>query len=448
MGGLAGKVEQAEHLQPTLRVSNIGRSLAQGGLSALIMRVGGMGLLFVLQIVLTRSLGLNNYGEFAYALSWANILAFVATLGMDRAALRYVAQYRTTSEHSLLRGFLRRAAQVSGAGSVVLSLGMAGAVLIFRSHFSESQFFSLLTASLIIPIIAQSAICDAALLAMERVSQGLTSSILRPAVVIVLILGATHFWGASREAAPALLCYLVGSVACWLIGLFFIRKWLSEKEIAPSHNYQTRHWVTVAVPLMLVVLLNFMQNQSGVILSGTFLGAEQAGLFSAASRISEAVLFGFHSINAVAAPTFAAMYAKGDQSELRRFVWLCAWGSTLVTTLAVVPLLIFGRPLMKLFGPEFVAAYPTLLVLLLNPVIMSVAGSVNYLLNMTGHQDLCLKVFAVTTVIYLLLCFFLIPLWGNVGIAISNVLTTAAWNGVLLYYVRQRLGIRSYIGKM
>lgn len=438
-------IDRPQQLQPK---SGLLRTIAQGSGSAIFMRIGGMALLFVVQVVLTRLLGLQGYGEFAYALSWANTLAFIATLGMDRASLRFVAHYRTTGEHTLLRGFIRRGIEVGAVGTVPAILVMVATALVMRGRMSDSQFHALLAASLIIPLVAQGAISDAVLLALGRIGQGQVSNILRPALVIVLMLAISHFSALAHSATLALLVYLIASAACWIAASGFIKHWLHHADIGPDKSYETRGWIAAAVPLMLVVLLNFMQNQSGIILSGLFLGPKQAGLFAAASRISEAVLFGFNSINAVAAPTFAEMHIKGDHSQLRRFVWLCAWGSTAVTFLALVPLLFFGRSLMHLFGHEFVAAYPVLMILMLNPIIMSVAGSVNYLLNMTGHQNLCLKVFAVTTGIYLLLCIPLIPLWGIKGIAVSNVVTTAMWNIVLLYYVRKRLGIWSCIGKL
>jgi O-antigen/teichoic acid export membrane protein len=420
----------------------------QSGGMAMATRFLSIGLLFLLQVVLTRSLGLHGYGEFAYALSWANILTFIATVGTDRAALRFVAQYRVTAEYSLLRGFVRRSRQIGGIGSVALMAAMVALVVVLRGRLSPSELTVLLAASCVIPVLAQSTIGDCILLAIGRVNQGLASGVLRPAIAIGLMLAAGRFLGSNYSPAIAILLYGVAGAVCWGMTIYFIAHWLRQQNISSAREYRTRAWVAAAVPLMMVVLLNFMQNQSGIILSGLFLGTKQAGLFSAASRISEAVLFGFHSINAIAAPTFAAMHARGDHSRLGHFARLCAWGSTAIVLLCVAPLLFFGPTLMRLFGTEFVAAYPILLILLVNPIVMSVAGSVNFLLNMTGHQDLCLKVFAITTAVYLVLCMVLIPLWGTQGIALSNVLTTIMWNLTLLYCVRRHLGIWSCVGKL
>lgn len=421
------------------------RALARGGSAALLMRLASMIMMLVFQVVLTRSLGLARYGEFSIVLGWAMTLGFVATLGMDRAALRFVAHYRTTAEAGLLRGFLQRAWQAGGVGAGVPMVLMMLAAL-FRYQGSSTLFAGLLLGALIIPLLAQAWIADAALLAMDRVWQGLVSSVLRPLLVVVLMLAATRLLHWNATTPGALLIYVVSCMLTWLVVLWLVQDWLAH-HCAPSvAQFQTRLWVRAAFPLMLVVLLNYLQNQSGILLSGMLLGPREAGLFSAASRISEALLIGFSSINAVAAPTFAAMHARGDRAGLQHYVRLCAWASTAVTLLAALPFVLLGRPFMGIFGAEFVDAYPILLVLLLNPLIMSVAGSVNYLLNMTGYQDLCLWVFGGTTLAYFGLCFLLVPWWGVLGIAWANVLTTLAWNVVLLHLVRSRLGIWSSIG--
>lgn len=422
--------------------------LAQGGGWAMALRFASIGLLFVLQVVLTRWLGLQGYGEFAYALTWANILAFIATVGMDRAALRFVAQYRAINNSSLLRGFIQRSTQIGLLGSLVCTLFLIGVALALRGQMSQSQFVGLLVAACFIPVLAQAAINDTTLLGLGQISQAHISGVLRPTVTIVLSLVASLAMGLKASPFLVLVLYGLASAISWRVAFWYIQRWLRLEKVSVEKQFQTRLWLSAGVPLMLVLVLNFMQNQSGIILSGLFLGPKQAGLFAAASRVSESALFGFHSINTVAAPIFAAMYIKKDYSQLRRFAHLCTWGSTGVTLLVLIPLFLFGRSLMKIFGLEFVDAYPILLILLVNPLVMSLAGSVNYLLNMTGHQNLCLKIFAITTAIYFLLCFLLIPLAGTLGIALSNVLTTILWNLILLYYVRKHLGFWCCVGKM
>src|SRR5947209_7995193 len=56
---------------------------------------------------LTRTLGVEDYGIYTYTLAWANGLGLVALLGIDGAAVRFVAGYFGTRKDGLLRAFVR-----------------------------------------------------------------------------------------------------------------------------------------------------------------------------------------------------------------------------------------------------------------------------------------------------------------------------------------------------
>ena len=102
--------------------------------------------------------------------------------------------------------------------------------------------------------------------------------------------------------------------------------------------------------------------------------------------------------------------------------------------------LIVGKPLLSLFGPNFVEGYPLLFVLVAGVMARSTIGPAESLLNMSGNQNLCALLYALTLGFSLTLAFVLIPqfgLWGAACAFASGMVFEAVLLGIA---VRRRLG--------
>jgi len=95
------------------------------------------------------------------------------------------------------------------------------------------------------------------------------------------------------------------------------------------------------------------------------------------------------------------------------------------------------------FGPEYDASYGPLLILIAGQAVNSAAGSVGFLLNMTGHERDTAAGMGVAVALNLALNLALIPSWGILGAATATAFSMAVWNGLLWWRVWRKLGINS-----
>jgi O-antigen/teichoic acid export membrane protein len=109
---------------------------------------------------------------------------------------------------------------------------------------------------------------------------------------------------------------------------------------------------------------------------------------------------------------------------------------------AAIGLLAVGRPLLALFGPQFVAGYSVMAVLVVGLLARAAVGPAELLLNMLGQQRLCAAAVAFSALLDIVLNLLWVPRFGALGAASATAvaLTTAA----AMYYViaRRRLGLR------
>ena len=102
-----------------------------------------------------------------------------------------------------------------------------------------------------------------------------------------------------------------------------------------------------------------------------------------------------NAVAASAAHRFTAYHVGGDREGLSAFAassvrWVF-WPSLAATLL----ILAFGKPMLWLFGPAFVEAYPIMFVLAVGFIARSAVGPAERLLNMVGEQRRCALAYSI-----------------------------------------------------
>lgn len=99
---------------------------------------------------------------------------------------------------------------------------------------------------------------------------------------------------------------------------------------------------------------------------------------------------------------------------------------------------------MRIFGHDFEAGWPILVIGTVGQLVNCGVGSVGYLLLMSGNQRRLLRVQLVMAVVMIVLSFRMVPLWGALGAAIAAALTTIGANAWNLVEVRLALKLSPY----
>jgi O-antigen/teichoic acid export membrane protein len=147
------------------------------------------------------------------------------------------------------------------------------------------------------------------------------------------------------------------------------------------------------------------------------------------------------SVNAIAAPLFASLYAKGDLQGLQRLVSTIARWIFLPALIVAIGLIQFAEPILGLFGAEFIAAKWVMAALAFGQLVNVGAGSVGYLLIMTGHHNQCAYVMGFSALGNLILNLIWIPQMGILGAALATSLSMALWNIWMNRLVVKYLGV-------
>jgi len=401
------------------------------------VRIAGLGLSYVANVLLSRLLGLAGYGQYAIVLSWVLVLMLPAKAGFDNSALRYSSIYFERGESGALRGFIRLAT----ASVVVVSLIMGGALLVAGPLFIRADPKALIWAGLMVLPFALLALYSVMLRTARRVvAAQFYEQMLRP-ILIVAGVGAAALAGLRLTASSAMMITCVAAYGALFMLLFHFLRIFRHGRLAPPDYEPWRQWLSVSVPLLIMGVLQELLNQIDIILLGALADARQAALFSASWRLASLIPFALVALATMAGPMIASAFDRGATADLRsisRFVARVGFAFALVGSLLV---LLTGKWLLGIFGAEFVRGFPVLSVLLVGGIVNAFTGIVSYFMTLTGHERQAVVIFVGALVVSVALNVLLIPHFGAVGAATASSAALIAYNLVMLIYVRRAIGI-------
>lgn len=435
-----------QNLLARLRGEGLGAILVRGAGSSFVVQISGVGINFLVHILLARVMGPGHYGIYVYVMSWVAVLAIAAKFGMDTLLVRFVSAYTANREWGRLRGVMRLANRTAFVLGITLCALGALTVWLLQARFESALLLTFYIGFLAVPLVALNALRQSTLRALKRIVLAhIPDSILPPVIVGGLVITVVLVERPDPTAPIVMTCYLVAMTAVFVLASFWTARNLPAESRRTDAESYARTWIFTALPLLLMASMHILMNRSAILLLGAFRTPEEAGIFAVAMRLTDLAGFALLATNSIAAPLFAQLYAENRPEELQRIVRLAALGVFAVTVPVCVVLLVGGKLLLGLFGPEFVEGYGVLVALTFAQFFAASCGSVGYLLTMTGHERKAALIFGGAVLINIGLNAALISVYGLMGAGIATAIAIFIWKVSMLILVRRYVGINSTV---
>jgi len=416
-------------------------AITRGSVSSFALKIAATALGFVTSLLLARVLSADGYGVYVYAAAWTTLVIGPATLGFDRLLIRQVAVYRTDAAWSLMRGLLRQARRLTLLTSTGLTIAAGIVVWLVVAPADNQMRATLWLALLSVPFLALIILQQATAQGLKQVVFGqLPSTLVRPVSFILLIFSLHAVTGAALLPAQVMALSLVVTFFTFAIGRGFLQTILPE-EVKGRAVYQTEDWMWRALPLLWLGGLHLLNSQMDTLMLGTMREPREVAIYNIANRTAELMTFTLIAVSLTIAPMVAELWARGEVERLQAVVKKSVRAVAAVSVPLAIGLIVFGRLILRLFGPEFVQGYHVLIILTGGQLINALAGSVGLLLVMTNHERDVIIAHGISLFVLLALSSMLIPWWGIEGTAVARVSSLVFWNVFLAFRVRARLGI-------
>ena len=406
--------------------------------------VGALLSIFYLAI-LTRTLGVAGFGEFMVIVGAIQVLTAILKLQTWQAVVQFGVPYLVAGQHQAFRKLSVQNFWIEFIGGLV-ACGTLWLVLPYGASqfgWSDPVQQAIMGYGVIIFLSVRST-PTGILRAQDRFRGNALGDAIIPIVrfvgafiLFVTLPSMTGFlivWGLSE---------FISFVVMWLMvwrrhGSVYPLNAAAAASVMPPSR---KEFVTFLLFTNLAYLINVIRERLVVVIVGFFVGPAAAGLFRLADQLA-------NSLNRLAEvfarPLFAELsrlFANGRSRESRALFRRSLRVSAISGGVIFIGLLLFGKNIIALIsGPEFLAAYPMLL-LLGAATIISLAGlGLEPLLQAAGRASNALVARVAGLVTLGLLLTFFLPAFGTIGAAwvmlISAILTT------IILFLSSRAAIR------
>lgn len=413
----------------------------RSSLAAFAIRIASAAIALVSQVLMARWMGGFDYGVFVLVWTVMVMVGDIACLGFQTSIIRFIPEYRERGRPQELRGAIQAARGfVLVTSGLVTALALAG-VWLFSDAIESYYVLPFYLGLACLPVIALSDVLEGVARANGWSVKALAPIyILRPLLILALMAGAV-LAGFAPSAQVAVTCAILATLLTTLYQLAAIVPPAMEEVRGVAPRYRLREWVAVSLPIFLVDGFFYLHTNADILMIGWFMEPQDVAVYFATLKLLALVHFVYFAVKAGVAQRYAQYAHGGDRDRLAAFAReTVSW--TFWPSLAMAAaMLALGKPMLALFGEGFEAGYPLLVPLMAGVVARAFVGPAESLLTMSGHQNACASVFAVTLAVNLALNLTLIPLWGLWGAALATATAMVVEALLLALAVRRRLGI-------
>lgn len=421
------------------------KDLFKGGSSVFIIRILGLLLGYVFTLIVARTMGSEEWGEFTITFIILQLFSILTRLGLDLAGLRYFSAFFSNQEKGKIKDLYNKVILTVAVASItgtIIVVGLAewiGLFLFNKPHLKESIVvigFGILPFNLIL------------------VHGELLRSIKRILYYAIFVFCVQYFFcilllfGMQNS-----LIYLpdYGSSVTWVylvsisitsipLILFSIKKLNYFKiERVPSLNYKSLF--KTSLPMMITNSTNLIMNWLSTIIVGYYLLEQDVGIYNVAFKLSTLTALSLQAVNAVSAPKFAIYYNNNNYKDLKRVIHQSTKLIFWISLPIILIYFIFPSYILGVFGEEFQVGKTALIILTIGNFVNAISGSVGYLLQMTGYEKIMRNIMIITLLLNTILCLVLIPKYGIVGAAIGACVSNLFWNITAVIMIKIKFNI-------
>ena len=422
--------------------SSLARRLAG---AAFLIRVVSALLAFISQILLARWMGGFEFGIYIYAWTWVLLIGGMVDLGLGSASQRFIPEYTEHRQWALLRGYLHGSRFLAAAIACAVALVGAAIVTVLRPYLGAETIVPLYLSCAALPVFGLGQVLSGVARSYDWVNLGLAPTYVLRQIALLALIGLAYALGLPTDANTAT---FIGIAALWSVTigqLVVLDRRLAHTVTKGPKAYAVRAWLATSTPIFVVEAFYLLLTYSDVIVLKQFRPPDEVAIYYAAAKTLSLVAFIYFSVAQTIAHKFAGYHVSGDRKGLSDFLKLSIRLTFWPSLVLILVLLALGKPMLRLFGPDFVSGYYLMFIIAIGLLARASVGPAERLLNMLGERRSCELVYAGSFFIDLVLCVALIPWLGIAGAAIANAVALVFESLSLFFVAKYRLGLHCLI---
>lgn len=386
----------------------------------LILRVVGVILSFYVQILISRTFGVSNFGVFTYTFSIIFLISSFSTAGLDMSLL---IRGSTRGKEYLDRKY-HRYSNITVYFNVIICIVLY--IIFLNKVYTASEYLLIIMACI--------SSCLNQLRAARLRAQDFHIKALMPDFIyrnVFIIISCALISTSFTDNISVLMTtsFIVGmgvlSIKDYYNGyvrLTYKSKSESKSNICKYYKCY-KYYVYYSFPFVIVTLMQLVISHADIQMIAYFKNSFDVGLYSASLKIATLVNFAVVAVNLVAVRKITNLIKNREYSQAKKTIFEIRLMSVLFSGSLYLFGLYFGGYLLSLFGDEYINTGNVLNTLLLGQLIYSFCGVSVIVNNAFDNKKYNALVFIVGAVFNCSINLVLIPKFGILGAAYATLLT-------------------------
>lgn len=412
------------------------------GRGATILLVGGVAaslIGFIYRVIAARWLGPTDFGILALLGSVNIIFDSLFEAGLPTSIIRFVAQCRARKEDA---GVIPSSILLP---VVVLAIIASIILLLLAKPLAEGVFdspgavtpFRIAAIAVFCSIVA--IVFRATIRGFERFEYAVILNIVN---VTVALIGTVVLLSLGFDLTGAAWAWVLGFVLMTIAAWLFSRR-LVRIKLSSASKEMRNSLLKFSAPLLIASAVNTVRFQAGIWLIGYFLCTGDVGYYSIALGIPMIMVQFTNPLLNALFPVYTQSHAIGDTAALTQ-MFNRAMKYTLYLFIAgAVGILLLAETILEvIYGAEYLPGVTTLRILAFAALFIPMEGMGRQFLISIGKPGLNMRIVIVSTVIMLVLCIILIPIYEVPGAAIAVVASRFVAAITSLFFIVKEIKIQ------
>ncbi len=410
---------------------------------SLSLQIGSIGIVVVTNLMLAWWLSTSAFANYAYLLSWVQLLTNIALFGLYDVQLKEMGSLVINRDVSAQVSLFRQVIIGTILISLGLMLGFIGLSFVAKTSILYVNKSAVLLIALQIPLMAIIFQVQATIRCYAKSSIGLlVEKIFRP-LLIGFFTCTAYFLAYDNTTLSGVALTSTATVLSLLLSLFLLFKYTNLTPTLLIQKPLTKFGINRAEQFWFwsVGLVGLFFIRLDTILLGELGHIESVGIYSVATKFSDLTGFVMQTANYVFVPVYAVLYQSKQIAEFQTLVTRNTRIVAAITIGIYVIILLAGKYILAAHGASYIEGYPVFILLSTTILATVLLGDNYYVLMMCGFGKIAYTCIFIGFAVALCLEWLLIPQYSMLGAVVGRSIGTLVWYISSAVMVRHKTGV-------
>ena len=395
---------------------------------------------FFFKVYLSRVLGADALGIYSLGITTIGVLGIFLSFGYGNGLIRFISKYKATHNYNKLLSYLTNTSIINLC--VVLPISI---LFYFFPEIIADNMLKIPKLKEYIPLFGLMMFVNSFLVLAEQTIRGLQevkkSTIINTFLRLPFKIGLVVIffnWGWRIEGY--IIAEVLGSVLAFIFLIILIKRLLPRPRDFKRANFNNEE-KKYSLNLLITNSVLALARHGDKIVLVYFLSTFELGIYSVTLTIAAFIPLVLTSVNSIFSPIISQLHSQNKLNDLEHYFQLSGRYIFLLSFPLMVFIFLFSKPIMSLFGNDFIQGSVLLSLIVIGQFINVSMGSVGLMLQMTGLEKPMRNISIITSIVSFLLYFVLISKWGLVGLGVVYIFNILLQNIACTYILNKHLNI-------